>query len=137
MSSRGPGGEPLSAKELGIIGERIAARFLWTEGLRILYRNFRAPKGGEVDIVARDRDILAFIEVKTRRGERFGRPIEAVDEAKQRLVARGAMAWLKLLDYPDVRFRFDVVEVVALEGHRPEVRHVRDAFQLPEPLIYP
>lgn len=121
----------------GAWGERAAGRFLRREKFRILHRNFRAPGGGEVDLVCRDRreGTLAFVEVKTRRNEERGRPWDAVDTAKQQLVARGAMAWLRLLDYPEIRFRFDVVEVIA--GPRgPECTLIRDAFHLPEFYVY-
>lgn len=119
---------------LGRRGERLAERHLRASGFKILYRNFRAPGGGEVDLVCRDRscDTLVFIEVKTRRGEDFGAPLEAVDLAKQKLIARGALAWLRLLDNPEINYRFDVVEV-RMHDDEPEVHLIRDAFPLPEP----
>jgi putative endonuclease len=122
--------------EIGEAGERLAATFLWCEGMKILYRNYRAPKGGEVDIVARDRDTLVFCEVKTRTSTAFGRPAEAVGVEKQALVARGALSWLRLLGMPDIRFRFDVVEVVLEEGEKPSINRIEEAFALPEPIRY-
>ncbi len=114
----------------------MAARELRRSGYRILRRNFRARGGGEVDIVARDRSsaTLVFCEVKTRSTEDFGRPAEAVDATKQRLIIRGAMAWLRLLHLPDVPFRFDIVEVLVSEP--PTVRILSDAFQLPDDYAY-
>ena len=117
-------------------GEKLAAEFLRRQGYKILYRNFRARRGGEVDIVCRDLDTLVFVEVKTRTREDFGRPFEAVDAAKQKLIARGALAWLQLLDNPDILFRFDVVEVVLSDEPAPQIELLRDAFQLPSPYIY-
>lgn len=124
------------AAALGKWGENAAARRLKRAGYRILYRNFRARGGGEVDLVCRDRRerALVFVEVKTRRSERFGRPIEAVDETKRRLITHGAMAWLRLLDHPDIPFRFDVVEVLAETP--PKIEIIRNAFTLPAPTIY-
>ena len=122
---------------LGAYGERRAARHLRRNGYKVLYRNFRAPRGGEVDIVCRDKscNTLVFVEVKTRRSLDFGSPAEAVNQEKQKLITRGAMAWLKLLGMPDVLFRFDIVEVMVTEGGtRCEI--IRDAFPLPEPYIY-
>ncbi len=58
---------------LGIWGEQYAARMLQQRGLKILYRNYRAPHGGEVDLVCRDQQGLVFVEVKTRRSEQFFR----------------------------------------------------------------
>jgi putative endonuclease len=120
---------------LGRAGEKLAARYLRNHGHKILYRNFRAPHGGEVDIVCRDKrhNELVFVEVKTRSSEDFGRPLEAVDRRKRRLILRGAMTWLKMLDMPDIIFRFDVVEVV-MPGE--VVRHVENAFRLPEDYSY-
>ena len=98
----------------------------------MLYRNYRAPHGGEVDLVCRDRDTLVFVEVKTRTSETFGAPAEAVTPAKQRLVARGALAWLRLLGKPDICYRFDIVEV-RIAGKQTEANVIRNAFTLPAP----
>jgi len=113
----------------------MAARFLRKRGYKVLYRNFRATKGGEVDLVCRHRDVLVFVEVKTRRSLLYGSPAEAVTRKKQKLIARGAIAWLQLLHNPEVLFRFDIVEVVVTDG-RPAFHLIADAFKLPEPLIY-
>lgn len=121
---------------LGREGERLAADHLARHGHKILRRNFRASHGGEVDLVCRDlrHDELVFVEVKTRTSEDFGRPADAVDAKKRRLILRGAMTWLRMLDMPDITFRFDVVEVV-MEG-TPEIRHIENAFQLPDNYSY-
>ena len=121
---------------LGARGEKLACEFLRRRGYKILYRNFRARRGGEVDVICRDNDTLVFVEVKTRTGEDFGRPFEAVNVAKQRLISRGALAWLQLLDNPDILFRFDVVEIILAEGAQPRIELLRDAFKLPSPYIY-
>jgi putative endonuclease len=110
------------------LGEKIARAYLRGEGRKILYRNFRAPRGGEVDIVARDGQVLSFVEVKTRTTEVYGRPLEAVNRKKQKLIQRGANEWLRLLGTRDIAWRFDVVEVVLLEGERPKVNVVVDVF---------
>ncbi len=122
---------------MGQRGEALAARYLKTRGYKILYRNFSAPHGGEVDIVCRDRraSTLAFVEVKTRRDVEFGVPASAVNETKQRLIARGAMAWLKMLGNPQLLFRFDIVEVI-LEEEQVSFHLIQGAFELPEPLVY-
>ena len=122
---------------LGREGERLAQRYLRRLGFKILYRNFRAPHGGEVDLVCRDKtcDALVFVEVKTRRGLGYGAPGEAVTRDKQKLIARGALAWLRLLDNPDILFRFDIVEIVFDESG-PKFNLIKDAFKLPEPYIY-
>ena len=135
--SRSPDPALASAHELGRWGEEVALRHLRRQGYRILYRNFRAPHGGEVDIVCRDKRAksLVFVEVKTRRSVEHGDPGSAVNREKQGLIAKGALAWLRLLDHPDLRFRFDIVEVVLVDG-APQVNIIRDAFRLPEPYRY-
>ncbi len=119
---------------VGRVGEKLAARYLWLHGMKILYRNYRAQKGGEVDIVARDGKVLVFAEVKARTSRDFGRPADAVTRDKQRLIARGAMSWMRLLDAPVLQFRFDVVELVLEPDKAPEINHIREAFSLPENL---
>jgi putative endonuclease len=122
--------------QLGARGEKMACAFLRRRDYKILYRNFRARRGGEVDIVCRDGDTLVFVEVKTRTREDFGRPVEAVNAAKRKLISRGALAWLQLLDNPDIPVRFDVVEIVLADGGQPSFELIRDAFPLSAPYIY-
>ncbi len=121
---------------LGAAGEKLAAAYLRKHRHKILRRNFRAPHGGEVDLVCRDlrHQELVFVEVKTRSNEDFARPLDAVDHKKRRLILRGAMTWLKMLDLPDITFRFDVVEVIP--GQPPEIRHIENAFQPPDNYSY-
>jgi putative endonuclease len=121
---------------LGRKGEKLAARHLSRHGYKVLRRNVRLAKGGEIDLVCRDRaaNALVFVEVKTRSSEDFGRPFEAVDRKKRRRIVAGAMAWLRMLDSPDITFRFDVVEVVV--GDPAEVRVLENAFGLPRNHYY-
>ena len=121
---------------LGTRGERLAARFLRRNGYKILYRNFRGRSGGEIDLVCRDGDTLVFVEVKTRTGEDFGRPFDAVSREKQKRISRGGLAWLRLLDNPEILFRFDVVEVIIAPEAEPRLELLRNAFALSEPYIY-
>jgi len=124
----GRDGARFSKMEIGELGERMACAHLKSIGSKILYRNYRGPKGGEVDIVVRDRKTLVFVEVKTRTRKGFGRPLDAVDLAKQELIERGANSWLHLLGRRDMPWRFDVVEVILSEGELPEMNLVLDAF---------
>lgn len=118
--------------EIGTLGEELAAAWLRKNGRKVLYRNFRAPHGGEVDIVCRHKDVLAFVEVKTRTSEAFGRPADAVNADKQRLIQRGALEWLRLLGRPKIKFRFDIVEVLLINGELPKVGVIENAFQMPD-----
>ncbi len=81
-----------------------------------------------MDIIAREGKVLLFIEVKTRREGSMVRPFDAVDKGKQRLIERGANAWLKKLGRRDMPWRFDVIEVYLTDGRRPRVNRIRDAF---------
>lgn len=108
-------------------GEKLAEKFLRRAGFKILYRNYRAKGGGEVDLVCRDGDTLAFVEVKTRTSDEFGRPGDAVNADKRELIERGARSWVRMLERTDVLVRFDVVEVIAGDG-RPEITLHRAAF---------
>ena len=116
--------------EFGRWGEKLAARFLRRQGYRIIRRNFLSP-AGEIDIVAREGDVLVFVEVKTRTGDDFGGPLAAVGHGKRRKVAQAARSYLARHRIPDAPCRFDVVGVTRVEGRKePEIELVRDAFSL-------
>lgn len=125
-------GERMTNGEVGRAGEDLAAKWLRRNRRKVLYRNFAGPKGGEVDIVCRHGDTLTFIEVKTRTSEHHGRPADAVDAEKQKLIQRGATEWLRMLNRPVLTFRFDIVEVILIEGQLPKVSVMENAFQLPQ-----
>jgi putative endonuclease len=131
-------GEWVDKDEVGRIGELLAAKHLRSCGFKVLHCNFRAVEGGEIDIICRDDDILAFVEVKARTSLAYGRPIDAVTMDKRFLIARGAMAWLRLLDHPEgsINYRFDVVEVMLADGQPPDFNLVKGAFETPEPFLY-
>jgi putative endonuclease len=121
-------GEPRDRKWIGDRGERIARAWLRSKGCKILASNFRGPRRGEVDIVARDGKLLMFVEVKTRREGSKIRGLDAVNREKQQLIERGANAWLKKLGTRDLPWRFDVIEIYLEEGRKPRVNQVKDAF---------
>lgn len=123
-----PSGEPRDRMWVGNYGERVAAAWLQAHGCKILARNYRGRRRGEVDIVARDRKLLLFVEVKTRHHGASIRGLDAVGPDKQRLIERGANSWLKQLGTRDIPWRFDVIEVAVENGKRPVVNHVKDAF---------
>lgn len=121
-------GEPRSRAWLGTYGENVAADWLRSKGCRILARNFKGPRRGEVDLIARDGKLVLFVEVKTRHADTRIRPLHAVDKNKQALIERGANAWLRRLGTRNVPWRFDVIEVFVSDGEKPKINHVRDAF---------
>lgn len=112
MNNRGFGGE----------GEAAARAFLERKGAKVLEMNYRRPTG-EIDIVARQRDVILFVEVKRRSSLRYGRPSEAVNRTKQLHILRTAQLYLQEKRLSDAPVRFDVIEV--LPG---EIRHLENAF---------
>lgn len=98
-------------KDLGDFGEAAAAAHLEKSGMTVKERNFRT-RGGEIDIVADDGDVLVFVEVKTRSSDKFGCPSEAVDIRKIEHMKAAAEQYF-LLHPTDGEIRFDVVEVRA------------------------
>jgi len=119
----------------GRLGERVAKRHLRRLGLKFLTANFKTPRG-EIDLVFRDADCLVFVEVKTRSSEEWTRPAAAVDSEKRRKLSLAAMDYLKLLRQPQVRMRFDIVEVLLEDGQVREIRHLPAAFTLSKPFSY-
>jgi putative endonuclease len=77
-----------------------------------------------------------FVEVKTRAREDFGRPFTAIDRQKRRRISRGALNWLRMLDNPDILFRFDVVEVLVADDASLRIELIKNAFPLSKPYIY-
>lgn len=107
-------------------GERAAARFLRRKGLRIITRGYRI-RSGEIDLIARDGDVLVFVEVKTRRR---GEPAEAVTPEKQRRITLAANHFLHKHHLLEIRWRFDIVAVVWPDTKgAPEIEHFPDAFE--------
>ena len=115
-------------KELGKKGEDLALRFLKKNGYRIFERNY-VCKMGEVDIIAKEKDTLAFIEVKTRTSTTFGPPQLAVNSAKQMQLSKVALYFLKEKGLEDVKARFDVVAIL-LGPRGAEIELIRDAFDV-------
>lgn len=114
-------------KKLGKKGEDKAAEYLEKCGYRILERNFRCGRYGELDIVAEDGGYICFIEVKSRSSINFGLPCEAVNKAKQEKLRVLAFFYLDRNSLVDSDVRFDVVEVFYGEGHI-EVNVIKNAF---------
>jgi putative endonuclease len=119
----------------GELGERAARKQLRRQGLKFLTANFRSARG-EIDLVMRDHDCLVFVEVKTRSSEEWGRPAAAVDRERRQRLSRAALDYLRLLKNPQVKVRFDVVEVLLADGAVKEVRHLPNTFAMERPYRY-
>lgn len=113
---------------LGRQGEEAAARYLQSKGMKILERNLRTPVG-EIDLVVRHRKILAFVEVKTRRGIAFGSPGEAVGPRKQRQIVQTAKWYLNENPHKGLQPRFDVVAIIVTRGDF-QIEHIPGAFEV-------
>ena len=117
------------ARWLGDRGERFAARYLRRQGMKILARQHKT-RLGEIDLVALDGECVVFVEVKTRRSDAAGLPVEAVTHAKQQQLTRLALAYLKSRGLLERRARFDIVSLIWPDGAKtPEVQHYRNAFE--------
>ncbi len=114
-------------KELGRKGEELAFRFLRKKGYRIIEKNY-VCKLGEMDIIAKEKDTLIFIEVKTRTSALFGPPQLAVNFAKQRQLSKVALNYLKEKRLEDVKARFDVVAILLDQKEGIEI--IQNAFDL-------
>ena len=119
----------------GESGERSAKKHLRQKGMKFLVANFRSARG-EIDLIFRDDDCLVFVEVKTRSSEDWVRPANTVNAHKRRLLSQTALDYLKLLKNPEVKIRFDIVEVLLSDGEIAEVRHLPNTFTLTKPYRY-
>src|SRR5476651_2803337 len=119
----------------GELGERAAKKFLQQAGLKFLTANFRSERG-EIDLVFRDGDCLAFVEVKTRSSENWSRPAAAVNAERRRRLSQCALDYLRLLKNPAVKIRFDIVEVLLKDGAISEIRHLPNTFAMSKPFRY-
>jgi len=115
-------------QQFGSQSERLAAEYLKRKGYRIVETNYRSPVG-EIDIIAREKGTLVFVEVKARRSNRFGSPKGAVTAAKQRKISMAALDYLKRSGLDDARARFDVVAIDTSSG-KTHIELIKNAFDL-------
>ena len=113
----------------GMQGEEIAARYLLSKKYTIIQRNYRC-RYGEIDIIASKKNVLIFVEVKTRRNYAFGSPLEAVSLKKQRSISSVAQEYIQHGKLNGSAARFDVIAVL-LNSSCPEIEHIENAFELP------
>ncbi|MFH0877822.1 MAG: YraN family protein [Candidatus Omnitrophota bacterium] len=115
--------------DIGRRAEGRAARHLRQHGYRILEQNFK-NKLGEIDIVAKDKDVICFVEVRSRRGLREHQEVLAsVDGRKQRRLSTMAVSFLKQRRLLEQKARFDIVSVI-FDQDREDIRLLKDAFPL-------
>ena len=114
---------------VGILGEKLARKHLKRQGYRILDKNYRTSLG-EIDIIAEEKGVLVFVEVKTRRDHSCGHPLEAVTPAKCRQISKVALFYLAENKMESRDARFDVVAVSLGTKGKPEIELVQNAFDL-------
>ena len=114
-------------QSLGKEGEELAEQYLKKKGYTIVERNYRCLVG-EVDLIALDRRIVVFVEVKTRTGHGFGMPAEAVERKKQQKMVQTAQFFISSKRLHQRDARFDVVAISWL-GRKPVIEHIENAFQ--------
>jgi len=118
----------LTPDELCKKGEALAGKILKKKGYKILKRNY-VSKYGEIDIVAYDRGIICFVEVKTRQSENYGPPELAVTKEKRKRIVRTALNYLTINNIEDTDCRFDVVSILYKEDvNKPDIELLESAF---------
>ncbi|HEY0341882.1 MAG TPA: YraN family protein [Steroidobacteraceae bacterium] len=121
-------GRRTQKQRVGAVAENIAANFLRDKGLEIVERNY-LRRLGELDIVARDGDVLAVVEVRTRASDRYGGAAASVDARKQqRLIRATSLLLQQRKDLARLRVRFDVIAVLEIDRETPRVEWIRHAF---------
>ncbi len=115
---------------LGREGEEVAAAYLVKKGFRLVQRNYRG-RHGEIDLIAWDKGVLVFVEIKTSGSTRFGAPETWVTARKQKRIARTALAYIHQNHLEHTDIRFDVVAIELRSGHH-EVRHIANSFWMPD-----
>lgn len=113
---------------LGKQGEDLAASYLRNKCYKIIQRNYR-QKSGEIDIIARDRDTLIFVEVKTRKNLSFGRPFESVTPKKQSQLTRIALDYMTRNRLTEEAVRFDVISILMSPDGEAEIEHLANCFE--------
>lgn len=111
---------------LGRYGEDRAAAYLTDRGYEIIERNWRSARG-EIDLIAREKDKIVFVEVKTRNGTGFGHPFEAITEAKVSRMRRLVAEWCRVRELPGVKVRLDAIAVLVTSG-RVSIEHLKQVF---------
>lgn len=113
--------------KLGRYGEKIAGEYLKSKKYRIIQKNYRCSYG-EIDIIAKDKKTLIFVEVKTRSSKRFGLGMEAINFKKQQKLRKTALYFLQNDKVFFDGLRFDVIDILIKGNGPPEICHIKNAF---------
>lgn len=116
-------------KKIGSYGETIAEDYLKSIGYIILEKNFTC-KIGEIDLIAKDKNHISFIEVKTRYGTPYGTPGESITTSKQYKIYKTAQTYILKKKLYKSNFRFDVIEIILNNTNSPYIKLIKDAFRI-------
>lgn len=120
--------DKLGSKELCEQGEYLAKKFLKKNGYKILERNY-TTRYGEIDIIAFDKGVISFVEVKTRQSDIFGAPELAITNKKRSRIVRTALKYIIVNKIEDVDYRFDVVSILfKKDSKKPDIGLLKNAF---------
>lgn len=108
----------------GALGEEIAAKYLENQGYKILDKNFHYSKYAEIDIIAKEKDTIVFVEVKTRKTKNFGHPLEAITQKKLENIYKAAMFYLQNTKEKHKKYRIDVISILGADKY--EMEHIKN-----------
>lgn len=119
----------MNNRAFGTLGEDRAQEYIVNHGYKILNRNYRVGRLGEIDIIGKDKDTLCFIEVKARSNDSYGTPAQAVSNQKQATIIKIAQIYMQNYKYYDVPVRFDIVELfMDRKGNVIDITLIKNAF---------
>mmetsp|Transcript_5062 Transcript_5062/g.2837 ORF Transcript_5062/g.2837 Transcript_5062/m.2837 type:complete len:126 (+) Transcript_5062:4834-5211(+) len=117
-------------QKYGQESEVLAVTYLKKNDYKILKQNFRT-KFGEIDIIAKDKNVLVFVEVKARKSLDYGKPKHSVTFNKQKKISKVALFYLKDTKQMNVKARFDIVSIISTSNYKkPELKIIKNAFEL-------
>jgi putative endonuclease len=116
-------------REKGNLGEDIAVDYLLNKGFEIVKRNFHYGKIGEIDIVAKDKNCMVFVEVKARNSFKYGTGLDAITPSKQRQMVVVAKGYIQINKVQNIDLRFDVISI-DMSAKPPQVIHIENAIVL-------
>lgn len=117
----------MDTRKKGYQGEDIAANYLKRKGYQIVRKNFHFGRYGEIDLIAKKKEVIVFIEVKLRHSNKFGDPAYSVGYTKQAHLRRAAEGYIYVNKIRDTEFRFDVI-TIEMEHGLAKINHIENAF---------
>ncbi|MDD4568529.1 MAG: YraN family protein [Tepidanaerobacteraceae bacterium] len=117
----------MNNKQIGALGEKQAAEYLKSKNYKILQMNFSC-RYGEIDIIAKDKTTIVFVEVKARRSSNYGKGMESVNYRKQQKIRKVALYFFKQNPSLFSNLRFDVIDIMMKNDHVVQIEHIKNAF---------